>query len=119
MKANPRCNDCGVAEGELHQLGCISRVDEGITKPDFDALRAERNFEVSRMIEAAAKRFKCDPSEVEHNFDFNACFCNCIHGGPCEHDFQGWRSFINNGGGETVCKRCGMGAMSHSLRTAS
>jgi hypothetical protein len=113
----PKCNDCGVPEGQQHQLGCISRVDEGVTKPDFEALRAERNFEISKIIEATAKRWNCDPSKVQHSFDFDACFCNCPKG-PCEHDFKGWRAFINGGGGETVCQRCGMGAMSHSLRTS-
>lgn len=33
-----------------------------------------------------------------------------------KHDWQGWREFDDGGGGETVCARCGMGAMSHSLR---
>ena len=86
-------------------------------KPDFEALRAERNFEVSRQIDATARRMGCDPTQLRHNFNFDACYCACPKG-PCEHDFQGWRAFINRGGGETVCKRCGMGAMSHSLRTA-
>jgi len=86
-------------------------------RPDFDALRAERNLKISQHIEAFAKKAGCDPSQVHHSFDFDACFCACPKG-PCEHDFQGWSSFINNGGGETVCKRCGMGAMSHSIRTA-
>lgn len=38
----------------------------------------------------------------------------------CEHDFQGWREFGEDGGvrgGETVCTKCGMGAMAWSLRT--
>lgn len=111
------CNDCGVAQGEQHQIGCISRVDEGITKPDFEALRAERNASVQKSIEELAKRNGWDLSRTAHNFDFDACYCACPKG-PCEHDFQGWRAFINKGGGETVCKRCGMGAMSHSIRTS-
>lgn len=32
----------------------------------------------------------------------------------CEHDFKGWREFEN--GGEQVCTKCGIGAMSDSLR---
>lgn len=35
----------------------------------------------------------------------------------CEHDFQGWREFDDGRGGETVCTKCGMGAMAWSLRT--
>lgn len=34
----------------------------------------------------------------------------------CDHDFQGWRDFP--GGGELVCTRCGMGAMSHTIATS-
>ena len=41
-----------------------------------------------------------------------------VHVTPkCEHDFQGWRDFADGRGGETVCTKCGMGAMSWSLRT--
>ncbi len=39
----------------------------------------------------------------------------------CEHDFDGWRHYYNDAGkvmgGEEVCKKCGLGAMAHSLRT--
>lgn len=34
-----------------------------------------------------------------------------------EHDFKGWREFVDGRGGETVCTKCGMGAMAWSLRT--
>lgn len=37
----------------------------------------------------------------------------------CEHDFKGWRPFEDGTGGETVCSKCGMGAMHHSLMTGS
>ena len=36
---------------------------------------------------------------------------------PCEHDFKGWREFDDGCGGETVCTKCGMGAMAWTLRT--
>lgn len=32
------------------------------------------------------------------------------------HDFKGWREFPDGNGGETVCTKCGMGAMAWSLR---
>ncbi len=35
----------------------------------------------------------------------------------CEHDFQGWREIDGGRGGEQFCKKCGMGAMEHTLRT--
>jgi hypothetical protein len=37
----------------------------------------------------------------------------------CDHDFQGWVEFTcegGGGGGTTVCTKCGMDAMSYSLR---
>jgi hypothetical protein len=41
-----------------------------------------------------------------------------VHVTPkCEHDFKGWRELKDGRGGETVCTKCGMGAMSWSLRT--
>ena len=34
----------------------------------------------------------------------------------CDHDFKGWREFEDGLGGEQVCTKCGMGAMTYSLR---
>jgi hypothetical protein len=34
---------------------------------------------------------------------------------PCDHDFQGWRNFEDGRGGETVCAKCGLGAMAYTL----
>lgn len=88
--------------------------------PDFEELRAKRNAAVSEMIRQAAIKMGGDPAEARSNFNPNDCYCACPEG-PCEHDFQGWRDIENERGevcgGEQVCKRCGMGAMSHSLRT--
>jgi len=40
-----------------------------------------------------------------------------IHVTPkCEHEFAGWRTFEDGNGGEQVCTKCGIGAMSASLR---
>lgn len=33
----------------------------------------------------------------------------------CQHDFQGWREFDDGLGGETVCTKCGLGAMAFTL----
>lgn len=42
-----------------------------------------------------------------------------IHATPkpdaCKHDFQGWREFDDGHGGEQVCTKCGIGAMSYTL----
>jgi hypothetical protein len=34
----------------------------------------------------------------------------------CAHEFAGWRDFADGLGGEQVCRKCGMGAMTYSLR---
>lgn len=86
-------------------------------KPDFEALRAERNRKVRDMLTAICKDHGWDPDQVTSSFQPDACYCACPDG-PCEHDFQGWREFEDGGGGEQVCTRCGMGAMSHSLHTS-
>jgi hypothetical protein len=86
-------------------------------KPDFEALRAQRNDAVTAAVHAACAQHGRDVAKVETTFNPNACSCACP-GGPCEHDFQGWRKFEDGHGGDTVCTRCGMGAMSHSIRTS-
>lgn len=87
-------------------------------KPDFEKLRAERNDAVNEMLGRLAIDHGLDPSQVSTSFDPNACYCTCGYDNPvCEHDFDGWREFEDGRGGEQVCKRCGLGAMSHSLRT--
>lgn len=89
-------------------------------KPDFEALRAKRNAAVAAEIRSIADELGFDLSQCYTTFDPNSCYCACAEGGPCEHDFQGWRDIEDEEGrirgGETVCSRCGMGAMSHSLR---
>jgi hypothetical protein len=40
-----------------------------------------------------------------------------VCGAPCAHYFQGWRELADGRGGESVCTKCGMGAMAWSLRT--
>lgn len=91
---------------------------EKCNKPDFEALRKARNASVQKMIEEVARRNGWDSAKTSHNFDFDACYCACISGGPCEHNFQGWRDIADGNGQEAFCSRCGMGAMSHTLRTA-
>ena len=33
----------------------------------------------------------------------------------CDHDWSGWRDFVAGNGGECFCKKCGMGAVHHTL----
>ena len=86
---------------------------------DFEALRKERNDAIVRMLETERRRMGIT-GPLQHNFNFNACYCACVSGGPCEHKFEGWRDILNDNGevcgGETVCTRCNMGAMAHTLR---
>lgn len=85
-------------------------------KPDFEALRAARNERVMTMVREACADLGWREAATEiRGFDPDACYCNCPDG-PCEHDFQGWREFEDGRGGEQVCSRCGLGAMSHSMR---
>lgn len=91
-------------------------------KPDFDALRTKRNAAVETMLREMHIKMGGDTdAPIRSNVDPHACYCSCgTDENLCEHDFQGWRDIVDEDGavrgGETVCSRCGMGAMSHSLR---
>jgi hypothetical protein len=58
--------------------------------------------------------FACGPSN-------QTCKCTCGVKGVehiCEHTFEDWLEFEDpdgGGGGTSVCSRCGMTAMSHSM----
>ena len=90
-------------------------------KPDFEALRKARN---EAMWEAAKKLavemgWEEGDAPVRVFSDPDDCYCACVSGGPCEHNWQGYHEYETPEGGhvaETVCTRCGMGAMGHSLR---
>lgn len=43
-------------------------------------------------------------------------FIQCGDEQSCDHDFKGWREFDDGLGGETVCAKCGIGAMQWSMR---
>lgn len=66
---------------------------------------------------------KCG-GELDTGWECNSCGFDAMpfihispHPDACEHDFQGWREFEDGRGGEQVCTKCGMGAMTYSLRT--
>lgn len=85
-------------------------------RPDFEALRKARNENIRRAVREMCAEHGWDESTMHmHSFNPDACYCNCPEG-PCEHDFQGWREFEDGSGGEQVCSRCSLGAMSHSMR---
>jgi len=84
-------------------------------KPDFDALRAERNAQIGKW-EAEMKAEGWDVGSCAHR-DRNACYCACGNGGPCEHDWDGEPYQSTDGSTwSATCSKCGMTAMSHSLR---
>lgn len=90
--------------------------------PDFPALRAKRDKAILEAVKSAWIEFGGDPAQEPafHSHSYGGCYCACPDG-PCEHQWGGWRKFEcpdGGGGGEQVCKLCGMGAMSHSLRCA-
>lgn len=47
--------------------------------------------------------------------DITVIQCGCGQHKTCDHDWGGWREFDDGGGGEQVCKKCGLGAMAHTL----
>mgnify|MGYP000875059448 FL=1 len=87
-------------------------------KPDFAALRAERDAAIEKVIQSVCDKQGWDRSKVTaHISGAHGCYCACPDG-PCEHEFSGWQEFDDGLGGEQVCKLCGMGAMAHTLRYA-
>lgn len=86
-----------------------------MSDPDFDELRRKRDEEAEKAIQAICDEWGWDHSQVSFHASSGGCYCDCANGGPCEHEFEGWREFDDGRGGERVCKKCGCGAMSHTL----
>ena len=85
---------------------------------DFEALKEKSRQQLRKAVDdATAEWWDSKPGEVKINDPFkDCCYCDCASGGPCEHEFDGWRDFEDGHGGEQFCQRCGMGAMGHSMR---
>jgi hypothetical protein len=91
-------------------------------KPDFEALKRERAEQVKADLRRIYTAWGYAPEQMRHVHvhqpgTSDQCYCDCLNGGPCQHEFDGWRDFADGRGGERVCQRCGMGAMAHSLGT--
>lgn len=85
-----------------------------MSKPDFEALRAERN----KAHEQFCKELEAEGWKV-HQADPDRCYCACASGGPCEHDWSGPEYESEDGSlVSATCARCGMTAFSHDLRNA-
>ena len=54
-------------------------------------------------------------SEEWTDEEITLAICGMKSQPPCEYDFKGWREFEDGNGGETVCTKCGMGAMAYTL----
>ncbi len=88
-----------------------------IETPDFAAVRAKSDAALREAVDSVAREWGVSPDTMQvHVSGRGRCYCACPDG-PCEHEFAGWRAFDDGLGGEQVCAKCGMGAMSHSLRT--
>lgn len=87
-------------------------------KPNFEALRAQRDAAIEVVVREMVARLGGDPNgkltfhSREHG---SPCYCACPDG-PCEHEFTESREFDDGLGWETYCPKCGEGAMSHSMR---
>lgn len=83
--------------------------------PDFEALRAERNAAMDAYAtKMRAEGFEVGPCSMR---DKDACYCACGTGGPCEHTWDGkWWESEGGRAFSATCSRCGMPAMSHSMR---
>ena len=92
-------------------------------KPDFEALRKARDETMQKVISELAEKHGWAAPVVHANYGggSSACYCACADGGPCEHEFDGWEDIEDDEGnvcgGQQICKRCGTGAMSHSMST--
>ena len=83
-------------------------------KPDFAELRRKRDEAIAATLQSICEKWGVDPTAVTHCHG-KGCYCACPDG-PCEHEWGGWEEFDGGLGGQQVCKLCGMGAMSHSMR---
>lgn len=85
-------------------------------KPDFEALRAERNARVREFEKKLCDKLGWDHGSMKSSFDPNACYCNCP-AGPCEHTWDG-PGYVSEDGclSSATCSRCGTTAFSHHMR---
>lgn len=90
---------------------------QGLSDADFDELKRKRDESIRSVVDAFCEKHGWDRNKATvPSHDLGAtCYCACPDG-PCQHEFEGWREFDDGHGGEKVCKRCGLGAMSHDLR---
>ena len=88
-----------------------------MTRPDFAALRAASDEARNKIAAKIAAKYGAAALVLFSGG--SGCYCACPDG-PCVHEFEGNRDILDENddvvGGEAVCRLCGCGAMSHSLR---
>lgn len=90
-----------------------------LPRVNFDVLRARRDAASAATVARICEEYGLDPATARvHVSGGQGCYCACATGGPCEHVWTGWREIDDGHGGEQFCAKCGLGALSHSLRTA-
>lgn len=89
------------------------------TPEEFAELRRKRNEAVRTLLAALAKEYGIDMSEMSCSHDDDDCYCDCISGGPCEHDWNGPEYVSEDECMQSAtCSRCGCTAFSHDMRVA-
>lgn len=72
----------------------------------IDTLGAHYNLDNE---DAAFEKYR----SLHPELDYNELSIKLVPG--CNHEFKGWREFADGRGGEQVCTKCGMGAMTYTL----
>lgn len=108
-----------------HGLALLARAQGSLDAAYAAGLRdgkRRRAEGIQRMLARLREEWGRAPdaplsAHVSYGGGTEDCYCACAEGGPCQHEWTGWRDFEDGSGGEAVCGRCGMGAMQHSLAT--
>ena len=79
-----------------------------MTGPDFEKLKAEHNEAVRHRKRELAKKFGGKPTSLTSGlYGPDMCYCDCINGGPCQHEFE------NDHQGNPYCRLCGQSGEKH------
>jgi hypothetical protein len=86
-------------------------------KPDFEALRRDRNERQQASMKRLAEELDIPLASLTSNHNPDACYCACSTGGLCEHQWNGEGVEFDDGRGWSVtCSRCNCTAMGHDMR---
>jgi len=94
-----------------------ARAWRALRQPSIDTRAGHRETEAKereariRLAEAAVLWLW----HRERNAASSLTLAMCGGDNGCEHDFGGFRPFPDGNGGEQFCRKCGLGAMAHTL----